>query len=140
MILCMVLTAIPAVLSVITLRARPSAKAVIDTSIKLSIIQSNADADHAGCPFTGSSTSGACTYIVGRGGTQASVSWSSHRQGCSAASTGEAEVVAIAEASRKSTLPLNDLISQALGKEIRSTLLTDLSAALAAVRKAHRRR
>ena len=94
-----------------------------------------ADADHAGCPFTGRSTSGACTYIVGRGGTQALVSWSSHRQGCSEASTGEAEVAAIAEACRKSTLPLTDMVTQTLGKPTPSTLLTDSSAALAAVEK-----
>ena len=79
--------------------------------------------------------SGACTYLTGPRGTQALVSWSSHRQGCSAASTGEAEVVAIAEACRKSTLPLTDMVTQTLGKETPASLLTDSSAALGAVEK-----
>ena len=72
---------------------------------------------------------------MGRGGTQALVAWGSHRQGCSAASTGEAEVVAISEACRKSTLPLTDMVEQTLGKPITSTLLTDSSAALGAAEK-----
>ena len=94
-----------------------------------------ADADHAGCPFTARSTSGACTFIVGPRGTRALVAWNANRQGCSAASTAEAETVAISEASRKQTLPITDLLSQVLGKQTQASLLTDSSAALAAVEK-----
>ena len=93
------------------------------------------DADHAGCPFTARSTSGTCSYLIGESGSQALVSWSSHRQGCSAASTGEAEIVAVAEACRKSTMPLAELLSQMLARDVASKLLSDSAAAVSAADK-----
>ena len=93
------------------------------------------DADHGGCPFTGRSTSGAATFISGSLGTQALVAWGSHRQGCTATSTAEAEVVALSEACRRNTLPIADLLEQALRRDIPTQVLTDSSAALAAVLK-----
>ncbi len=63
------------------------------------------------------------------------ISWSSHRQSCTAASTGEAEIVAIAEACRKSTIPSTELLSQMLARDEESKLLSDSSAAVSAVDK-----
>ena len=93
------------------------------------------DADHAGCPFTARSTSDTCSYVIGTSGSQALISWSSHRQSCTAASTGEAEIVAIAEACRKSTMPLTELLSQMLARDVESKLLSDSSAAVSVVDK-----
>jgi hypothetical protein len=94
-----------------------------------------ADADHAGCPFSARSTSGAATYLTGSQGTQALVSWSSHRQSCTAASTGEAELVALTDACRRATMPIVDMLGQVYGRDVKAIVHTDSAAALAALQK-----
>ena len=98
-------------------------------------VKTFADADHAGCPFSGRSTSGACTFLAGPRGSYALVAWAAKRQGCAAASTGEAEMVSISEATRKQTMPIVRLLEQIFGRAVAATMLTDSSAAAAAIEK-----
>ena len=93
------------------------------------------DADLGGCPFTGRSTSGAVTFLIGSKGTWALVSWRSHRQGATAGSTAEAEIVSLAEAGRRDTVPITDLLEQILSRKVEAMLLTDSAAAKAAAEK-----
>lgn len=95
-----------------------------------------ADADHAGCPTTSRSTSGSCTYlVVDRGGTSL-VGWHSHRQGCTAVSTAEAELVSLSEALRRDLVPTTGAVNAVYWHEGPVGVLgTDSAAALAAVRK-----
>ena len=92
------------------------------------------DADHAGCPTSSRSTTGACSYLVGPS-TCALISWKSRRQGCCAVSTAEAETVALSETTRADFLPLVDLASHVLDRDVSGYLGSDSSACVAAVEK-----
>lgn len=71
-----------------------------------------ADADDGSCPLTAWTTTGACAFLTSPSGTMAPVSWCARRQTCAAASTGEAEVVALGEAFHKMLAPMASLMSQ----------------------------
>ena len=83
------------------------------------------------------STTGACAFLTGAGGSAGLVSWWSHRQGCAATSTAEAELVAISDCVRHAVLPLASSLSQICGEPRRAGLATDSAAALAAVERGY---
>jgi len=95
------------------------------------------DADHAGCPFSARSTTGKCTFLVGRQRTLSLISWASGRQGCAAVATAEAESVGINDALRHDVLPLVATMS-AIGVPLEGVQLrADASAAIGAIRRGY---
>eukprot|EP00969_Alexandrium_andersonii_P148981 6587605-Alexandrium_andersonii.AAC.1 len=73
------------------------------------------DADHAGEKATSRSTSGGVVFLEAAGGFRCPIGWRSKRQSCTAASTGEAEIVAKSEGARMLGLPLADLAETFFG-------------------------
>jgi len=98
-------------------------------------IVSFVDADHGSCPLSSRSTSGLVTFLASASGGAAPVSWASRRQTCSAASTGEAEVVAFNDGMRKHILPMAVLIDQAFDCEAPIVVASDSTVAITAVEK-----
>ena len=93
------------------------------------------DADHGGCPLSSRSTTGKCAFLVGARGSLAPIRWSAARQGCTAVSTVEAEVVAMNDATRSYAVPLSDLLAVLGHQASCHKVLTDAEAARAAVLK-----
>ena len=93
------------------------------------------DSDHAGEVTTRRSTSGWVTLIAD-GGTQGLiVDWGSKRQGCTALSTGEAEVVALVDGVKRSGIPIWATSECTFGQKLKMTLRVDATACEGAARK-----
>ena len=93
------------------------------------------DADHAGDISTSKSTTGAVLYIASEDeSTWCPIIWWSKRQGATAWSSGEAELVALSEAVRPA-IKLQLLSSAISGREMPMQVRDDSSACIGAVRK-----
>ena len=99
------------------------------------------DADHNGDPTTSKSTTGFVMYIISKGGdTRAAITWGSKRQTSTAWSSGEAEVVALAEATRPSIklqLLCRGIMHGTQEKNVFMDVQCDAEAAIGAVRKGY---
>ena len=91
------------------------------------------DADHAGDPGTSRSTSGGIKMLAA-GNTLFPLSWASNRQGRTAQSTAEAELVSFNDALRKQLLPLVTRVEALVGHEVRRLQLCDSTACLGVIR------
>jgi hypothetical protein len=94
------------------------------------LIDSVSDADHAGCVRTSRSTSGWAVYIRDRAegrhdDTRILLDWGSRRQSVVAKSSTESEIVAINDATTKSTLPIMGYIDAVRGVETETQHRTD---------------
>ena len=96
------------------------------------------DSDHAGDPCSARSTSGAVIRVIGPKGTKATIAVQSKRQGATAQSTGEAEIVAVADGMRRMLLPVLMVFEFIFGSPPKSTsLLSDSTAAIGAVQNGY---
>ena len=96
-------------------------------------IRTYMDADHGGCHQTRRSTTGVHIVLKGPYGTSATLLSSSSRQGAAATSTGEAELIAISSAWKKSA-KIEALASALLRYDIIASYHSDNTAAISAVR------
>ena len=87
------------------------------------------DADHGDDPLTNRSTSGNAMIVSGPS-TRALSHWSSKRQGGTASSTPEAEIVSANKLLRELLFPLQELWSFILGRQVRCIVYEDNEAAI----------
>ena len=100
------------------------------------VLHGRCDSDHAGQPTSARSTSGWRLALEGTR-TFALLDWGSRRQGGTAKSTPEAELLAIGDLITRSLAPVGEAISQAWGRQLFEAAETDNDAALADVRSGH---
>ena len=100
------------------------------------VLHGRADSDHAGEATSARSTSGWRLALEGTR-TFALLDWGSRRQGGTAKSTPEAELLAIGDLITRSLAPVGEAISQAWGRQLFEAAETDNDAALADVLSGH---
>ena len=91
------------------------------------------DGDHAGCKTTRRSSSGNVLQLVGRHGTKATVAQRSFRQGATAASAPESEILSASEGVKRLGLWAQDLFSFLLGHRLTLRVLSDSATGIAAI-------
>ena len=100
------------------------------------VLHGRADSDHAGEATSARSTSGWRLALEGTR-TFALLDWGSRRQGGTAKSTPEAELLAIGDLITRSLAPVGEAISQAWGRQLFEAAETDNDAALTDVLSGH---
>ena len=101
--------------------------------LSTAILVMSPDADLANDLETSKSTSGLWLELQSACGTRCwPLSWRSKRQGSTASSTCEAEVISAATALKAEALPMLDLLEQALGRQIKLLCLEDNTQCIAA--------
>jgi hypothetical protein len=96
------------------------------------------DADLAGDMETTKSTSGLWLEVRSADGERCwPLAWRSKRQGSTASSTCEAEYISLHDGLKKEVLPMIDLFSQVLGREMGLLCLEDNTQCIAAVKKGY---
>ena len=101
--------------------------------LSTAILVMSPDADLANDLETSKSTSGLWLELQSACGTRCwPLSWRSKRQGSTASSTCEAEVISAATALKAEALPMLDLLEQALGRKIKLLCLEDNTQCIAA--------
>ena len=102
--------------------------------LQTAVLVMSPDADLAGDLETTKSTSGLWLELQSADGKRAwPLSWRSKRQGSTASSTCEAEVISLATALKAEVMPMMDLLEQALGRPIRLVCLEDNTQCITAV-------
>ncbi|KAA8492320.1 Retrovirus-related Pol polyprotein from transposon TNT 1-94 [Porphyridium purpureum] len=90
------------------------------------------DSDCAGCLRTRKSTGGWCVFLLGR-----LVDWNTKRQGRAAASSTEAELVALHAGTTRGLLPCASIVRSFFGKQPSSSTFIDNEAARSAVKRGY---
>jgi hypothetical protein len=108
------------------------------TDMATCMIVMSPDADLAGDMETTKSTSGLWLEARSADGERCwPLAWRSKRQGSTASSTCEAEYISMATSLKSEALPMVDLFSQALGRDVGLLCLEDNTQCIAAVKKGY---